>query len=80
MRKLLIVLGITLLVVLVAAPVAGAASSAAVAGEWTWVNTGVEARDMPVDHGLLAPKVTKGYLARYAKLVTSADRGAVLKT
>ncbi|MFH2112246.1 MAG: dihydroxy-acid dehydratase [Candidatus Bathyarchaeota archaeon] len=26
-----------------------------------------------------APKVTKGYLARYAKLVTSADRGAVLK-
>lgn len=25
------------------------------------------------------PKVTKGYLARYAKLVTSADRGAVLK-
>ncbi|HEX9915341.1 MAG TPA: dihydroxy-acid dehydratase [Candidatus Bathyarchaeia archaeon] len=26
-----------------------------------------------------APKVTKGYLARYSKLVTSADRGAVLK-
>jgi dihydroxy-acid dehydratase len=26
-----------------------------------------------------APKVTKGYLARYAKLVTSADKGAVLK-
>jgi dihydroxy-acid dehydratase len=25
------------------------------------------------------PKVTKGYLVRYAKLVTSADRGAVLK-
>jgi dihydroxy-acid dehydratase len=25
------------------------------------------------------PKVTKGYLARYAQLVTSADRGAVLK-
>ncbi|MCW4049232.1 MAG: dihydroxy-acid dehydratase [Candidatus Bathyarchaeota archaeon] len=25
------------------------------------------------------PKVTKGYLARYAKLVTSADKGAVLK-
>ena len=24
------------------------------------------------------PKVTKGYLARYAKLVTSADSGAVL--
>lgn len=27
----------------------------------------------------MEPKVTKGYLARYAKLVTSADRGAVLK-
>jgi dihydroxy-acid dehydratase len=27
-----------------------------------------------------APKVTKGYLARYAKLVMSADRGAILKT
>jgi len=26
-----------------------------------------------------APKVTRGYLARYAKLVTSADKGAVLK-
>ncbi len=25
------------------------------------------------------PKVTKGYLARYAKMVTSADRGAVLE-
>jgi dihydroxy-acid dehydratase len=25
------------------------------------------------------PKVTKGYLARYAKLVTSADKGAILK-
>ncbi len=25
------------------------------------------------------PKVTKGYLARYAKMVTSADKGAVLK-
>jgi len=24
------------------------------------------------------PKVTKGYLARYAKLVTSASNGAVL--
>jgi dihydroxy-acid dehydratase len=27
-----------------------------------------------------APKVTKGYLARYAKLVMSADKGAILKT
>jgi dihydroxy-acid dehydratase len=27
----------------------------------------------------MPPKVTKGYLARYAKLVTSADRGAVLE-
>jgi dihydroxy-acid dehydratase len=27
----------------------------------------------------LPPKVTKGYLARYAKLVTSADRGAILE-
>jgi dihydroxy-acid dehydratase len=27
----------------------------------------------------IPPKVTTGYLARYAKLVTSADRGAVLK-
>ena len=26
-----------------------------------------------------SPKVTKGYLARYAKLVTSADRGAILE-
>lgn len=26
----------------------------------------------------LAPKVTKGYLARYAKMVTSADQGAIL--
>ena len=26
-----------------------------------------------------APKVTTGYLARYASLVTSADKGAVLK-
>ena len=26
-----------------------------------------------------APKVTKGYLARYAKLVSSADKGAVLQ-
>ena len=25
------------------------------------------------------PKVTKGYLARYAKMVTSADKGAVLE-
>ena len=25
------------------------------------------------------PKVTEGYLARYAALVTSADKGAVLK-
>jgi dihydroxy-acid dehydratase len=25
-----------------------------------------------------APKVTKGYLARYAKMVSSADMGAVL--
>ena len=24
------------------------------------------------------PKVTKGYLARYAKMVTSADKGAIL--
>ncbi|MBQ4236735.1 MAG: dihydroxy-acid dehydratase, partial [Treponema sp.] len=26
-----------------------------------------------------APKVTKGYLARYAKLVSSADKGAILQ-
>ncbi|HNQ97266.1 MAG TPA: dihydroxy-acid dehydratase, partial [Treponemataceae bacterium] len=26
----------------------------------------------------IAPKVTTGYLARYAKLVSSADTGAVL--
>ncbi|HZK19821.1 MAG TPA: dihydroxy-acid dehydratase [Treponemataceae bacterium] len=26
-----------------------------------------------------APKITKGYLARYAKLVSSADQGAILK-
>ena len=26
-----------------------------------------------------SPKVTEGYLARYAKLVTSADRGAILE-
>ena len=26
-----------------------------------------------------APKITKGYMARYAKQVTSADKGAVLK-
>jgi dihydroxy-acid dehydratase len=26
------------------------------------------------------PKVKTGYLARYASLVTSADKGAVLKT
>ena len=26
------------------------------------------------------PNVTTGYLARYAKLVTSADRGAILKS
>ena len=26
-----------------------------------------------------APKVTKGYLARYAKLVSSANKGAVLQ-
>ena len=25
------------------------------------------------------PRVTKGYLARYAKMVTSADKGAVLE-
>ena len=25
------------------------------------------------------PKVTKGYLARYAKMVTSADKGAILE-
>ncbi|MBQ2529401.1 MAG: dihydroxy-acid dehydratase, partial [Treponema sp.] len=25
------------------------------------------------------PKVTKGYLARYAKLVSSADKGAILQ-
>ena len=28
----------------------------------------------------IAPKITTGYLARYAKLVTSADQGAILKT
>jgi dihydroxy-acid dehydratase len=28
----------------------------------------------------MPPKVTTGYLARYAKMVTSADRGAVLKS
>ena len=27
----------------------------------------------------MPPKVTTGYLARYAKLVTSADRGAILE-
>jgi dihydroxy-acid dehydratase len=26
-----------------------------------------------------APKITRGYMARYAKQVTSADKGAVLK-
>jgi dihydroxy-acid dehydratase len=26
-----------------------------------------------------APKVTTGYLARYAKMATSADTGAILK-
>ena len=26
------------------------------------------------------PKVKTGYLARYASLVTSADKGAILKT
>jgi dihydroxy-acid dehydratase len=25
------------------------------------------------------PKITKGYLSRYAELVTSADKGAILK-
>ncbi|MDE5775993.1 MAG: dihydroxy-acid dehydratase, partial [Treponemataceae bacterium] len=27
----------------------------------------------------LPPKVTTGYLARYAKLVSSADKGAILE-
>jgi hypothetical protein len=61
MRKLLFVLGITLLFILVAAPGAGAASSAAVAGEWTWVNTGGEEKAVPVDHGLLEAKAVSGW-------------------
>ena len=61
MKKLLLVFGIALVLILVVAPASMAASVTAAAGEWTWVNTGTVDKVMPVDHGLLEPKAFSGY-------------------